>query len=147
MDAACAFSIKSPKLKRPPELCYYAFHDKAPETIPKLWKQIQHDIMHSDQYDYYDAYDVPRELKLLLQMIDGRHKSNVDISDKMHEVFSAALMKGYKSMGDIVEKVGCADRVNELRNIFLPFLPPKMHPFVPDHQRIEPKKGLTKRYP
>jgi len=119
-----------PKLKIPPEFCYYAFNDKEPEQVPCFWKIVQEDRGH-----FENTTNIPQELKLLLQKIEDSSVSQVEVLNKMHEIFSAALMQGYETMEDLVENTGASDRVEEIRNILIPFLPKKMKPFVADHHR------------
>lgn len=121
------------KLILPPEFCYYAFNDKEPEQIPNNWRQVQKDRESKENFD--TEYNAVGGLLDLLRDINSRQGSKEDILEKMHDVFSAALMQGYEKMEDLVERTGTVDRVEEIRNILIPFLPPSMKPFITDHHR------------
>ena len=122
--------MKLPKLILPPEFCYYAFNDKEPEQIPNLWK-----ILRQDREIFVSNYDVPAGLLNLLRNIEMREvrRSAFDVLLEMHEVFGNALMQGYENMEDLVDNTDVSDRVEEVRNILIPFLPKKMRPFIVDH--------------
>lgn len=126
--------MKLSKLVLPPEFCYYAFNDKEPNQISNLWRHVQTDI-RSAYIELDIQYNCVDGLLDLLRDIESSEGSKEDILEKMHDVFSAALIQGYEKMEDLVENSGASDRVEEVRNILIPFLPDKMKPFIVDHHR------------